>query len=109
MSWLSLLLALLKIAQSLFDYIERNQLLDAGGARAIKTQMEELNGRVKKALATLASCATIGIGRIGTCEANQLAVCGAWLPILWSSSWPDSAVLQAKQNNAALLAWGCPR
>lgn len=51
MSWLSLLLALLKMAQSLFDYVERNKLLDAGGARAIQEQMEELNGRVKKALA----------------------------------------------------------
>lgn len=63
-------------------------------------------------LATMltASCTTMmGIGRIDTGEQNQLAVCQAWKPILWRSSWPDEAILQAKQNNAARLAWGCPR
>ena len=58
----------------------------------------------------LASCTTMmGIGKIDTGVENQLAVCEAWKPILWKSSWPDEAILQAKQNNAARLAWGCPR
>jgi predicted small secreted protein len=58
----------------------------------------------------LASCTTMtGIGKIETGEANQLAVCDAWKPIYWKSSWPDDSILQAKQNNAARLAWGCPK
>lgn len=49
MTWLSLLTTLLKLATSLFNYIERNQLMTAGEARALVAQMEELNDRVKKA------------------------------------------------------------
>jgi hypothetical protein len=50
MTWLSLLINLLKLATGLFNYIERNQLMSAGEARALAAQLEELNGRVKKAL-----------------------------------------------------------
>lgn len=50
MTWLSLLINLLKLATGLFNYIERNQLMTAGEARALAAQMEELNGRVKKVI-----------------------------------------------------------
>ena len=64
-------------------------------------------------LLTLTGCATT-TGIAGTeprydSEGNQLVVCQAWSPIYWRDAWPDDAVLQAKQNNAARLAWGCPR
>ena len=50
MSMLSLLVNLLKLATGLFNYIERNQLMNAGEARALQAQMEELNVRVTKAI-----------------------------------------------------------
>lgn len=63
---------------------------------------------------TLTGCATtMGIAGTDTprhsSEGNQLVVCQAWTPVYWRDSWPDDAILQAKQNNAARLAWGCPR
>lgn len=51
MTWLSLLMNLLKFSTALFNHIERNQLMSAGEARALLKQMEELNERVKKSKA----------------------------------------------------------
>lgn len=50
MTWLALLKLLLTITDKLFGYIQQENLMNAGEARAIATQMEELNDRVKKAL-----------------------------------------------------------
>ena len=49
MNFLVLLKLVLTVADKLFSYIEREQLMDAGEARVISKQMEELNARVQKA------------------------------------------------------------
>lgn len=49
MTWLAVLKLILTVADKLFDYIEQKQLMDAGEARAIASQMEELNARMQKA------------------------------------------------------------
>lgn len=51
MSWLALLRLFLTLANSVFDYIERKDLMTAGEARAIAKQMENLNERMQKAVA----------------------------------------------------------
>lgn len=40
--------------------------------------------------------------------ARPLAVCGSWLPISWSSRDTDQTIREAKANNRARTAWGCP-
>lgn len=49
MNFLVLLKLVLTVADKLFSYIEREQLMNAGEARVISKQMEELNARVQKA------------------------------------------------------------
>lgn len=40
--------------------------------------------------------------------ARPLAVCGSWLAISWSSQDTDQTIREAKANNRAREAWGCP-
>lgn len=58
----------------------------------------------------VAGCTTT-MGTGGTEQAiedNALEVCAAWLPISWSTRDTDQTVREAKANNAARIAWGCP-
>ena len=41
-------------------------------------------------------------------DANAVEVCKAWLPISWSSRDTPETIAEAKANNAARVAWGCP-
>lgn len=51
MNWLALLKLLLTVTDRVFSYMEERQMLEAGEARAIAKQMEDLNERVKRAAA----------------------------------------------------------
>ena len=52
----------------------------------------------------LASCAPT-MATVGT----DFAICQAWQPVHWSVEDTDQTILESKQNNAARLAWGCPK
>lgn len=59
----------------------------------------------------LAGCVTTtGTGgiRANPEAANPTAVCHVWKPISWSSRDTDQTIAEAKANNAARKAWGCP-
>lgn len=48
---IGIITALLKIAGALMDYAERRQLMDAGAAKEVLRLTEDLNGKVKAAVA----------------------------------------------------------
>lgn len=56
-------------------------------------------------LATLPSCTPT----MATSGTSDFAVCQAWQPVHWSVEDTDQTIIEAKQNNAARLAWGCPK
>jgi len=47
--WISILKAVLAIADSITSYLERKQLLDAGAALSIKKNLEDSLGKIRKA------------------------------------------------------------
>lgn len=55
MSWLSLILAVIKLGNFLFDYAEKRSLINEGEARAIKTSLENFRDRADKAVAARAN------------------------------------------------------
>lgn len=55
MPWIALLKLLLNITDKLFNYIQQENLMNAGEARAIAKQTEDLNERVKRATAARGS------------------------------------------------------
>lgn len=59
---------------------------------------------------TLTACVTtMGTGETEQAiEDNALKVCDAWLAISWSTRDTDQTIREAKANNAARTAYGCP-
>lgn len=57
----------------------------------------------------LMSCAmTTGTGGTDPEAVRPTAVCLVWQPISWSANDTDQTIREAKANNRARRAWGCP-
>ena len=57
----------------------------------------------------LMGCATTtGTGATDPEAARPTAVCLVWKPISWSSRDTDQTIREARANNRARTAWGCP-
>jgi hypothetical protein len=61
MSWVTILASLLKLAYIVAGMVERNKLLDAGEAIAIRKALEDTNARVEKAHAARRAAAASGM------------------------------------------------
>ena len=62
MTWLSLVLGFVKLANAIMSYMERRELIEAGEQRAINRAFVLLEGRVKQAMEARRNVDPGGVG-----------------------------------------------